>query len=168
MSAMEDGRLAIQAPNVPDLRSMEYNLANCHYESVDAFLADLNEFFLAVQNVYGRDHDSGRSASRYASDLKQVMAGFQQKTTASVDGVKEQLKRLAAVEVGDIGEKIEAGNNEELAKALSGLDARKRMQAEWIVRIHCPSMPYYANRVDLDELPFTAIESLKRLVLQEA
>ena len=54
---------------------------------------------------------------------------------------------------------------EQLKKKLSeSKDPKVKLEAEWIIRIYYPTLPYYTMKIDLKELPREAIVSLCSLV----
>jgi hypothetical protein len=145
---------------------IERKLLNGEYDSVDDFVRDMDDFFDSVSQVFGLSSDIGRAADRYAKEITRAFAQIgEREVGVSFESLRGQLERFAGVEVREIGvEELGKVDFEGIARGLNGLNGDRRLQAEWIIRIHCPTLPYYESGVDVTKLPPPALRSLEALI----
>jgi hypothetical protein len=154
-----------QAPDMIDLGGIDAKLRNGQYEAVADFMRDLEDFFDSVREVFEQTSDFGRAAARFLSEIRRAMAAIPQfEPVVRLNDLQTQLNEFAAVDAGDVGERPIEISAKEIAQRLNRLNGKDRLKAEWLIRIHCPTLPYYASGIDIAQLPYPAIESLVALL----
>ena len=160
--------------DVLDLKQIEDKLVNCEYNSIKAFFEDLDNYFNYVSTICGSTSlypEYGRTAYRVLKEIKNLSDNYEEHNNDVVNknygrfrSVEEKLKEFTNVNLGEIGISCDKIDLKELSAKLNKLEGKNRTRAEYIVKIYCPFIPYYASWVDLKQLPYTAIDSLSKLV----
>lgn len=160
--------------DVLDLEMIEDKMMNCEYVSVSEFFGDLEGFFDYTANACGDDSsypEYGRIAVRFLREIRSLADDYKSKHDSIVNedygrfsGVEAKLSDVVHAKLGEIGVSRESVDLVELSSKLNTLEGRSRTRAEYIIKMYCPLIPYYVNSVDLNELPYPAIESLSKLV----
>jgi hypothetical protein len=154
-----------QAPGISDLGGLDRKVVNGEYETVDEFIRDLDDFFDSVKQIFGQSSDVGRSADRFGREIGRAFAHIGKSgSTKGFENLRSKLEKFTSVQVGEIGEQPVKVDFVGLTQKLNALPEAKRRQAEWIIRIHCPTLPYYENGVDVTALPHPAVTSLQALI----
>jgi hypothetical protein len=158
-------RYSEQAPDMLDLGGIEARLRNGQYEAVADFTCDLEDFFDSVREVFGPTSDFGQATQRFITEIRRAMADVPQpEPVVRLADLQTQLREFAALDAGDVGEAPLEISAAEIAQRLNRLNGKDRFKAEWLIRMHCPTLPYYAAGVDIAQLPFPEIESVLALL----
>ncbi|KAK8888401.1 hypothetical protein M9Y10_039471 [Tritrichomonas musculus] len=160
----------------PSLTQIETNLLNCSYNSIDEFFRDLLDFFVCAVESYIRDPETEKSAQHFIQTIEQTQKKMiTKRSTVSFSELNHQFQKFVDVKVplpkqsdsSSTSSSTSSRNLEKIAQDLNKLDSKKKLKAEWIIRIQCPSLPYYSSGIDLLLLPDSAIDSLVELINSE-
>ncbi len=149
-------------PDIFDFSGIKKRLESGFYENSTDFRRDVDDFLDAVESVF-TDHHIKRTATKYRRDIKQAFENLASVDTG-IGELRKAFRNMVELDVGDVGTKMEAFDAVTLAEKLNNLSEKKKRKAEWIIRIHCPSLPYYADGIDILKLPAVVIDSLVSLV----
>ncbi|OHT02096.1 hypothetical protein TRFO_07288 [Tritrichomonas foetus] len=149
-----------------DLSDIEMKLSNCQYEKVDDFFDELIHFFDMIGDIMRTNNpEIAKSARHFISYLESTKNKMVvPKQVVSYLDLKQQLQNFIDIKIPNFQRVVSSHNLEEIAHKLNELDEQKKLRAEWLVKIHCPTLPYYATGIDLKQLPETAIDSLVKLI----
>ncbi|KAH0795109.1 hypothetical protein GPJ56_000952 [Histomonas meleagridis] len=158
-----------QTEGIPDISMIEDKLLQCQYSTISEFFEDLTSYFDGIVTVYNSSSeypDYGRNAEKVLREIKKIIENLSSEETSSrtIGGIEKQIGKLVETDVGSPGLPPERTDLTKLAQSLNQLKGKERIKAEFIIKLHCPFLPYYSSGVDLAQLPYPAIESLQQLV----
>lgn len=162
---------SLQGPE-PSLPQIEINLQNCSYKSIDEFFRDLLDFFDGAVESYITDDETQKSAQNFIKKIEQEQGNMiNRKPIIPYSDLRNQFQKFTDVKVplpkqSNVSSVSSSSskNLTQLAQDLNKLDPKKKLRAEWLIRIQCPTLPYYSNGIDLLLLPDTVVDSLIELI----
>lgn len=151
-----------QNPEILDLRGIELKVSNCDYVEIEDFQNDVEEFLNTLSYTFVDQPEISNTAQRFSNEFQRAFREAPKAETggATFNELETQLRKFTSVKIGNITETPKTIEAESIADALNKLDGKKRLEAEWLIRIHCPSIPFYAQGIDVTELPYPCIDAL--------
>lgn len=152
-------------PDVHDLAEIRRRIRSCTLTNADDVRTELVRFFKAVENVC-QGHDVVKVAHRCRKLVDEAFSAVPV-VKRGFGRLKEGLRKMAAVEVPAVGHTIESfdeGQADALAARLNKLTQRQKLKAEWIIRVHWPALPFYAEGIDVRQLPATVVDALNQFL----
>jgi hypothetical protein len=154
-----------QAADIVDLGGVEDNLVNGRYDSVDECRRDIIDFLDSGYQDFGAASDIGKVCRRFLGEIEKAFAQLPaEEPDSGIPELVPHFAKFSEVEIVDVGERIPEIRAIDVARVLNSLDDRQRTRAEWLIRIHCPTLPYFAGGIDISQLPYRVIESLQKLL----
>lgn len=157
----------------PNLSQIEVKLLNCSYNSIDEFFRELLDFFDGACENYVADDETQRSAQHFIKKIEQAQSKLSNRRPAiDFSELNHQFQKFVDIQIPlpkpikptITNSSLSTRNLEQLAQNLNSLDSKKKFRAECLIRIQCPSLPYYSNGIDLQLLPDSTISSLIKLI----
>lgn len=159
----------------PSLPQIEINILNCSYNSIDDFFRDLLDFFDGACESFITDDETQRAAENFLKKIEQEQGNLiNRKPLVPFSDLHHQFQKFVDVQVplpmqsnSTSSSSVSSEKLEKLAHDLNKLDFKKKLKIEWLIRIQCPTLPYYSSGIDLVLLPETVISSIIELIKAE-
>jgi len=155
-----------------DLSSIRKMIETGNISNYDDFKSHIFSVLKQIRNDFGKNTRYGELSHKLKKTFKQSFQQFEEKRFKSNvrkdDTIRLQLSKFGKKTLNPKeGDSFQKDVVEELKNRLSQADQKVKLEAEWIIRIYYPALPYYSMKIDLQELPREALLHLASLVNME-